>query len=197
MANDTIDLIIHHGGHMDYLEGSPRYLNGKCEEVSIDRDYISYFELESVATHYFHYARVERMWYMSPSSTIEAGLYEVKSDNDVMDGLLPAIVNWQIVIFFECTEDLAVVDDNEADAWGYGDEHEYDGEGSVNRDIINHLMDDDCRTSDDEFVEAMGNLGIHQRRRKVHTNECDSGEEVELLNQFEDGANLEALKPKL
>ncbi|CAI0379376.1 unnamed protein product, partial [Linum tenue] len=86
-----LELIVHHGGKMDYSEEVPRYLNGKIEEVDMDLDYISYFQLQQLGVVHFEYARVERLWYMAPSHNLGNGLVEIRSDTEVMDGLIHGV----------------------------------------------------------------------------------------------------------
>ncbi|CAN1191386.1 hypothetical protein LINPERHAP2_LOCUS41029 [Linum perenne] len=50
---------------------------------------------------------------------------------------------------------------------------------------IEHLIDNDDRTSDEEFNASMGYIAVRQRRRRVGTREDISGEEVEKLSVFE------------
>ncbi|CAI0434447.1 unnamed protein product [Linum tenue] len=172
-----LELIVHHGGKMDYYEKVPPYLNGKIEEVDMDLDYISYFQLQQLVVVHFKYARVERLWYMAPSYNLGNGLVEIRSDTEVMDGLIHGFENGKIVIFMEGIE--TQVGDNEDAGGDFSDDGDTEGhEESQNRDII-HLMDDDVRTSDDEFVDALENQGIRARQMRVHTTKDATGEATE------------------
>ncbi|CAN0918802.1 hypothetical protein LINGRAHAP2_LOCUS31090 [Linum grandiflorum] len=76
-------------------------------------------------------------------------------------------------------------EDNSSD-WehGHGDS-DTDGEHSVvpaHLGVI-HLISDSDRTTDPEFLEAMVNLGVENRRRRIRVNMYVNGVKVDQLNK--------------
>ncbi|CAN1246689.1 hypothetical protein LINGRAPRIM_LOCUS3229 [Linum grandiflorum] len=79
--------------------------------------------------------------------------------------------------------------DNEEDVMDWQDDlngSDAEGEQSdvpANMGVI-HLISDSDHTTDPEFLEAMRNLGVANRRRKIRTNVYANGKEVEQLNEL-------------
>ncbi|CAN1182226.1 hypothetical protein LINPERHAP2_LOCUS35858 [Linum perenne] len=127
------------------------------------------------------------MWYS------DNGLHRVSSDSDLKNCLDTAVgCPKKIFIYLEgvsrpgAIHDEGVVGDN--------NDSRLSGSGSHSDSVsvehssvrgVSHLVDNDDRTSDEEFSAAMGFLGVCQMRRRVGTRDDMSGEEVEQLSVFE------------
>ncbi|CAN0876609.1 hypothetical protein LINGRAHAP2_LOCUS11413 [Linum grandiflorum] len=145
-------------------------------------DYTGYFEVLKIATGNLGYNSVERVFYLTPGRSMAEGLHQIRDDVEcrkmVVDGKLGVVT-----LFFEATKFEAVVGDNEdplSDGDMFADDSDPEAENSVvGADVgIVHLIDDSDRTSDEEFVQAMEDLGIANRIRRIRTRYDSHGMEV-------------------
>ncbi|CAN0893006.1 hypothetical protein LINGRAHAP2_LOCUS17908 [Linum grandiflorum] len=149
-------------------------------------DYTGYFEVLKIATGNLGYNSVERVFYLTPGRSMAKGLHQIRDDVEcrkmVVDGKLGVVT-----LFFEATKFEAFVGDNEdplSDGDMFADDSYPEAESSVvGADVgIVHLIDDSDRTSDEEFVQAMEDLGIANRRRRIRTRYDSHGMEVSQVN---------------
>ncbi|CAN1122801.1 hypothetical protein LINPERHAP2_LOCUS1526 [Linum perenne] len=110
---------------------------------------------------------------------VEGGVEE-----DVVDGLYCTSENkWFMTIYFEGKFDHDYGADNEDLYVGRNEENPHLDSmtaNSVTPEFV-HLVDEDNRTTDDEFEEALYHMGIRRTRRRVAYMDYSSGEEVEQL----------------
>ncbi|CAN0826914.1 hypothetical protein LINGRAPRIM_LOCUS2416 [Linum grandiflorum] len=98
-------------------------------------------------------------------------------------GLVEATRHGVVSIYIEGTEQPSYVGDNEDDTSGW--DQPFDADDSVVGAHVGvvHLISDSDRTSDEEFLRAMDNLGISQYRRKYHTTYMGDGVEVDMTTE--------------
>ncbi|CAN1184998.1 hypothetical protein LINPERHAP2_LOCUS37282 [Linum perenne] len=148
---------------------------------------VTHFELSCTTTVDLQYERIEKMWYSNN------GLHRVSSDSDLKNCLDTAVgCPKKIFIYLKgVSRPGAIHDEGVA---GDNNDNRLSGSGSHSDSVsvehssvrgVSHLVDNDDRTSDEEFNVAMGFLGVRQRRRRVGTRDDMSGEEVEQLSVFE------------
>ncbi|CAN1278997.1 hypothetical protein LINPERPRIM_LOCUS16832 [Linum perenne] len=154
---------------MDFSGIELVYVGGKSDTVYIDLDCMCYFKLKhSVGIGFVEYKFVEGNWYFEPNKSMDEGLHEVRNDNDVTDG----------VYEYGADNEDGTIGDKEDDPVGDPFEAHTPPENSVGLEFT-HLLDDDLRTTDDEFEDALFTIGVRMTKRRVAYMTYSSGEEVE------------------
>ncbi|CAN1147528.1 hypothetical protein LINPERHAP2_LOCUS15933, partial [Linum perenne] len=155
------EIEFNYGGKM--VEGGEHveYKGGLQKVMTVGLASVTHFELSCTAAVDLQYERIEKMWYL------DNGLHRVSSDSDLKNCLdtAPGCPK-KIFIYLEGVS----------------------RPGAIHHEAVrgvSHLVDNDDRTSDEEFNAAMGFLGVRCRRRRVGTRDDMSGEEVEQLSVFE------------
>ncbi|CAN1185210.1 hypothetical protein LINPERHAP2_LOCUS37420 [Linum perenne] len=168
---------------MDFSGEVPAYVGGTSQTIYIDKDEMCYYQLKLVGLDFVMYSLVQGMWYLDPARTMADGLHEIRNDSDVTNGLMSAVGDGLSVTIFMTGHYVADYGaDNEEGPIGSNTNSDPDSpiDNSVAPEFI-HLIDDDIRTSDDEFAEALFSMGVRKTRNKVAYMEYSSGEEVDQL----------------
>ncbi|CAN1779294.1 hypothetical protein LINPERHAP1_LOCUS14697 [Linum perenne] len=165
----------------------PRYVRGRTKIITTAKEHMSYVEVKKVIGEMcLRYKEVDRMWYVEHNSTLSDGLHRILTNQDVVDGLFCTSENkWFMTIYFEGKFDHDYGADNEDLYVGRNEEDPHLDSmtaDSVAPEFV-HLVDDDNRTTDDEFEEALYHMGIHRTRRRVAYMDYSSGEEDEEVDQ--------------
>ncbi|CAI0538944.1 unnamed protein product [Linum tenue] len=105
---------------MDTAGEVPIYVGGDVDRVQLLVDQISYFELVSTLIEDLEYSSVERVWYLTPGQSMEHGLHEIRTDADVINGLLVVAELGEVSLFFEATKFIHEMGDN----YGHSEEVE-------------------------------------------------------------------------
>ncbi|CAN1250807.1 hypothetical protein LINPERPRIM_LOCUS7530 [Linum perenne] len=111
-----IDVVIRHGGRMDFSGSEPKYVGGEENIVGFDTDYLSYRTIMAVARDDLGYQIVHRIWWLPPKKTMANGLRELFGDNEILYGLMidvNKVEDGQVVMFFEATKEVSGGWDNE------------------------------------------------------------------------------------
>ncbi|CAN1273083.1 hypothetical protein LINPERPRIM_LOCUS14859 [Linum perenne] len=154
-------------------------------EISMARNILSYISIVDIATEDLKYASVERIFYLRPGAAMENGLRPITKDDDARE-LLDAATEGIVQLFMETTPVRSFVGDNDESDYelGYRSSDLKAENSHVAADVgVVHLISDLDRTTDHEFMEAMENLGLTSRRRRVRTTFDEYGLEVEQLNE--------------
>ncbi|CAN0840065.1 hypothetical protein LINGRAHAP2_LOCUS2730 [Linum grandiflorum] len=181
MADDMAEFVIHHGGKMILSADGLEYVGGKATEKEVDRDLLSYIELNHIGVDDLRYNSVEKMWYTDPGTTLADGINPLRNDSDVLK-MAEASRAGVVIIYMECTKitegfgDNDFPTDSEDGQLSSDPEVEYSAV-AAHHGVI-HLIDDSDRTSDPEFYAAMENLGIMEKRRPRTIYDSDGNEEV-------------------
>ncbi|CAN1168273.1 hypothetical protein LINPERHAP2_LOCUS27726 [Linum perenne] len=194
----SIEITLHHSGVMDFSGEVPAYVGGTSQTIYIDKDEMCYYQLKLVGLDFVMYRLVQGMWYLDPARTMADGLHEIRNNSDVTNGLMSAVGDGLSITIFMTWHYLADYGaDNEEGPIGSNTNSDPDSpiDNSVAPEFI-HLIDDDIRTSYDEFAEALFSMGVRKTRNRVAYMEYSSGEEVDqlLVSQSAPGANLNWLR---
>ncbi|CAN1179092.1 hypothetical protein LINPERHAP2_LOCUS33998 [Linum perenne] len=153
MGDVLIDVVIRHGGRMDFNGSEPRYVGGEESVVGYHTDYLSYRTLNAVAKEDLGYTIVHRMWWLPPKKTMASGLRELFGDNDILYGLMidvKKVEDGQVVMFFEAEREVSGGWDNEdgnlGDDEGYNSDDDDGADMSVRPPIL--VLSDDSGESD-------------------------------------------------
>ncbi|CAN1175062.1 hypothetical protein LINPERHAP2_LOCUS31729, partial [Linum perenne] len=182
-----VELLVHHGGRMQFNGRAAHYAGGEVVEVTFDADFLCYFQLIKLGTEDLQYDSVDRIWYVAPGKTLSNGLVRVLSDADAVK-LCEAGKEGVVEVYLDTSAVESCYGDNEEleSEWHNGLSGS-DPEAEVSAVAANvgvvHLIDDSDRTTDPEFLEAMENLGVARFRRRVRHVLSDNGEEVEQLTE--------------
>ncbi|CAN0876558.1 hypothetical protein LINGRAHAP2_LOCUS11375 [Linum grandiflorum] len=149
-------------------------------------DYTGYFEVLKIAIGNLGYNSVQRVFYLTPGCSMAEGLHQIRDDEECRKMAEDEKLG-VITLFFEATKYDDFVGDNEdplSDGDMFADDSNPEAENSVvGADVgIVHLIDDYDRISDEEFVQAMEDLGITNRRRRIRTKYDSRGIEVDQVN---------------
>ncbi|CAN1291054.1 hypothetical protein LINPERPRIM_LOCUS20976 [Linum perenne] len=128
-GDGMIDVVIRHGGRMDFSGSEPKYVGGEENVFGFDTDYLSYRTLMAVARDDLGYQIVHRMWWLPLKKTMANGLRELFGDNEILYGLMidvNKVEEGQVVMFFEATKEASGGWDNEDGNLG-------DDEGDLDR----------------------------------------------------------------
>ncbi|CAN0913401.1 hypothetical protein LINGRAHAP2_LOCUS27903 [Linum grandiflorum] len=186
MGNDLLaefEEVVHHGGRLVFGSTGAEYVGGTAVEMTFMSEYTGYFEVLKIATGNLGYNSVQRVFYLTPGRSMAEGLHQIRDDEECRkmaeDGKLGVIT-----LFFEATKYYAFVGDNEdplSDGEIFADDSDPEAENLVvGADVgIVYLIDDSDRKSDEEFVQAMEDLGIANRRRRIRTQYDSHG--IELM----------------
>ncbi|CAN1156938.1 hypothetical protein LINPERHAP2_LOCUS21242 [Linum perenne] len=79
-----VELLVHHGGRMQFNGRAAHYAGGEVVEVTFDSDFLCYFQLIKLGTEDLQYDSVDRIWYVAPGKTLSNGLVRVLSDADAV-----------------------------------------------------------------------------------------------------------------
>ncbi|CAN1217556.1 hypothetical protein LINPERPRIM_LOCUS1055 [Linum perenne] len=181
------EIEFNYGGKM--VEGGEHveYKGGLQKVMTVGLASVTHFELSCTAAVDLQYERIEKMWYL------DNGLHRVSSDSNLKNCLdtAPGCPK-KIFIYLEGVSrpgsihhEGVVGENNDSRLSGSGsDSDSVSVEHSAVRGV-SHLVDNDDRTSDEEFNAAMGFLGVRRRRIRVGMRDDMSGEEVEQLSVFE------------
>ncbi|CAN1184738.1 hypothetical protein LINPERHAP2_LOCUS37152 [Linum perenne] len=193
-----VELLVHHGGRMQFNGRAAQYVGGEVVEVTFDSDYLCYFQLMKIGTEDLKYDSVEKIWFVAPGMSLSDGLEQVLNDTDA-EKIGEAGKKGVVEVYLDTTTVESGYGDNEEveSEWhnglsGSDPEAEVSGVGA-NVGVV-HLLDDSDRTSDPEFLEAMANLGVSRFRRSVRTTVSGNGVEVEQL--AESALNRRQLGPR-
>ncbi|CAN1171217.1 hypothetical protein LINPERHAP2_LOCUS29449 [Linum perenne] len=181
MADGLTDIVIRHGGRMDFNGSEPTYIGGEESVVGFDIDYLSYRTLMAVAKDDLGYQIVHRMWWLPPKKTMATGLRELFGDMDILYGLMldvQNVVDGQVVMFLEAEKEVSGGWDNE-------DGNMADDEGMNSDDSAG--VEHSVRPSDvpfvvvsDEFGDSVRGDVLQGKKRKIRTVYYSSGgEEVQ------------------
>ncbi|CAN1292368.1 hypothetical protein LINPERPRIM_LOCUS21532 [Linum perenne] len=191
MGDELIDIVIRHGGRMDFSGSEPKYIGGEENVVGIDTDYLSYRILMAVAKEDLGYQIVHRMWWLPPKKTMAAGLRELFGDMDILYGLMldvKKVEDGQVVMFFEAEKEVSVGWDNEdgnmGDDEGMNSDDEAGAENSVQPPDTPFVVvsDESGEYGEGDFVQG--------KKRRIRTVYYSSGgEEVQQRSSFS-AANL-------
>ncbi|CAN1135610.1 hypothetical protein LINPERHAP2_LOCUS8953 [Linum perenne] len=110
MGDAMIDIVIRHGGRMDFSGSEPRYLGGEENIVGFDTDYLAYRTLIACAKEDLGYHSVHRMWWLPPKKTMANGLRELFGDMDILYGLMldvKKVEDGHVIMFFEATKEVS------------------------------------------------------------------------------------------
>ncbi|CAN1128655.1 hypothetical protein LINPERHAP2_LOCUS4766 [Linum perenne] len=110
MGDELIDIVIRHGGRMDFSESEPKYVGGEENVVGFDTDYLSYRTLLACAKEDLGYQTVHCMWWLPPKKTMASGLRELFGDMEILYGLMidvKKVDDGQVVIFFEAEKEVS------------------------------------------------------------------------------------------
>ncbi|CAN1786850.1 hypothetical protein LINPERHAP1_LOCUS17390 [Linum perenne] len=180
-----VEVTLHYGGAMDFSGRVPQYVRERTKIITTTKEHMSYVEVKTVIGEMcLRYKEVERMWYDEQNSTLSDGLHRILTNQDAVDGLYCTSENkWYMTIYFEGKFDHDYGADNEDLYVGRNEEDPHlDSmtDDSVAPEFV-HLVDEDNRTTDVEFEEALYHMGIRRTRRRVAYMDYSSGEEVEQL----------------
>ncbi|CAN1153088.1 hypothetical protein LINPERHAP2_LOCUS19166 [Linum perenne] len=136
MGDGMIDIVIRHGGRMDFSGSVPKYVGGEENVVGFNTDYLSYRTLVACAKEDLGYHSVHRMWWLPPKRTMDNVLRELFGDTEILYGLMldvKRVEDGQVIMFFEATKEVSGGWDNEDGNLG-DDEgmHGDDDEGAEN-----------------------------------------------------------------
>ncbi|CAN0917880.1 hypothetical protein LINGRAHAP2_LOCUS30565 [Linum grandiflorum] len=164
----------------------PCYDGGQVIEVVLAKDVITYSRLKQICTKDLDYSNVDRIFYIMTGAVIADGVIVVAGEADVAD-LKESLKFGVVSLFIEGARVEAFVADNEDvssdsenESYGSDPEGEYSAV-AANVGVV-HLLSDSDRTSDEEFHQAMMDLGVAHRSR-VRANVFPDGIEVEQLNE--------------
>ncbi|CAN1332069.1 hypothetical protein LINPERPRIM_LOCUS35579 [Linum perenne] len=175
------EITLHHSGVMDFRGAEPEYVGGTTNTIYLDDDNMCYWELKEVATGFVEYKIVEGIWYLEPNKTMGEGLHEVRTDEDVLNGLVKAIgTDLKLAIYMQGISVFEFGADNEEGTIGgpRREEHNSANENSVVAEF-SHLVDVDIHTTDDEFEDALYTIGVRRTRRRVEYMAYSSDDETE------------------
>ncbi|CAN1161867.1 hypothetical protein LINPERHAP2_LOCUS24169 [Linum perenne] len=191
MGDELIDIVIKHGGRMDFSGSEPKYIGGEENVVGIDTDYLSYRILMAVAKEDLGYQIVHRMWWLLPKKTMAAGLRELFGDMDILYGLMldvKKVEDGQVVMFFEAEKEVSAGWDNEDgnmdDDEGMNSDDEAGAENLVQPPDTAFVVvsDESGESGEGDFVQG--------KKRRIRTVYYSSGgEEVQQSSSFS-AANL-------
>ncbi|CAN1184737.1 hypothetical protein LINPERHAP2_LOCUS37152 [Linum perenne] len=77
-----VELLVHHGGRMQFNGRAAQYVGGEVVEVTFDSDYLCYFQLMKIGTEDLKYDSVEKIWFVAPGMSLSDGLEQVLNDTD-------------------------------------------------------------------------------------------------------------------
>ncbi|CAL1371209.1 unnamed protein product [Linum trigynum] len=160
---------------MDTATEVPIYVGGDVDRVQLLLDQMSYFELVSTLIEDLDYSSVERVWYLTPGQSMEHGLHEIRTDADVINGLLVDAELGEVSLFFEATKFIHEMGDN----YGHSEEVEdEEGDNSAVAEFV-RIDEDDAQTSDEEYHEIQARYRRMLQRSRLE--ETASREEVDQL----------------
>ncbi|CAN1768208.1 hypothetical protein LINPERHAP1_LOCUS10564 [Linum perenne] len=117
-----IDIVIRHGGRMDFSGSVPRYVGGEENIVGFDTDYLAYRTLIACAKEDLGYHSVHRMWWLPQKKTMANGLREIFGDMEILYGLMidvKKVEDGHVIMFFEATKEVSRGWDNEDEHCGW------------------------------------------------------------------------------
>ncbi|CAN1140300.1 hypothetical protein LINPERHAP2_LOCUS11789 [Linum perenne] len=175
----SLEITLHHNGVMDFNGEVPPYVGGTSHMIYIDKDEMCYYQLKLVGLDFVMYRLVQGMWYLDPARTMADGLHKIWNESDVANGLMSAVGEGLTITIFMTEHFLA---DKEEGPIGSTMSLDPDSpiDNSVALEFI-HLIDDDIRTSDDEFAEALFSMGVRKTMNTVAYMAYSSREEVDQL----------------
>ncbi|CAN1269704.1 hypothetical protein LINPERPRIM_LOCUS13678 [Linum perenne] len=179
------EITLHHSGVMDLRGDELVYVGGTSQTIYMDKEELSYFQLKQIGTRFVLYKLVQGIWYLEPNKAMGLGLHQIRNDTDVTNGLLASVGDDLTMTLFMtgyCGPDDGP--DNEGGTIGspVQDDIFSKPENPIGHEFM-HLVDDELRTSDDEFEDALFTMGIRTTRNKVAYMDFSSGDDVE--QQFE------------
>ncbi|CAN0900319.1 hypothetical protein LINGRAHAP2_LOCUS20772 [Linum grandiflorum] len=177
-----VETVWHFGGKMIDSPNGPDYVGGRAVEVDIGPGGFTYSRLEKFAQDDLQMPVVDSIWFVPPGSSMANGLRQIRSMEDTAS-LVEATRHGVVSIYVEGTEQPSYVGDNEDDTSGWDQPSDADDLVVGAHVGVVHLISDSDRTSDEEFLRAMDNLGISQYRRKYHTAYMGDGVEVDMTTE--------------
>ncbi|CAN1300448.1 hypothetical protein LINPERPRIM_LOCUS24585, partial [Linum perenne] len=168
MGDELIDIVIRHGGRMDFSGSEPRYVGGEENVVGFDTDYLSYRTLIACAKEDLGYTIVHRMWWLPPKKSMSTGLRELFGDMEILYGLMidvKKVEDGQVVMFFEAEKEVSWGWDNEdgnlADDEGLNSDDEDGAENSVQPPNPPFIVVSDQSGESEEAVErSMSDMNL-------------------------------------
>ncbi|CAN0903313.1 hypothetical protein LINGRAHAP2_LOCUS22490 [Linum grandiflorum] len=185
---DNIEFVVPDGGAMILFASGATYEGGEVVEVEIMKEGLTYAMMKKICSRELCYQTMERLFFLFLGTTMADGVKMIASDADVDKVKLNSRLG-VITLFVETTKDTSFMGDNE----GYSSDWEHGHGGSDTDDEqsvvtahfgVIHLISDSDRTTDLEFLEAMVNMGVATRRRRIRVNMYANGVEVDQLNEI-------------
>ncbi|CAN1120442.1 hypothetical protein LINPERHAP2_LOCUS197 [Linum perenne] len=139
MGDELIDIVIRHGGRMDFSGSEPKYVGGEENVVGFDTDYLSYRTLLTCAKEDLGYQTVHRMWWLPPKKTMASGLRELIGDMEILYGLMidvKKVDDGQDVMFFEAEKEVSGGWDNEDGNMGDDEGMNSDDDDGVENPVL-------------------------------------------------------------
>ncbi|CAN1163833.1 hypothetical protein LINPERPRIM_LOCUS32826, partial [Linum perenne] len=199
MGDEMINIVIWHGGRMDFSGSVPKYKGGEENVVGFDTDYLSYRILIACAKEDLGYQSVHRMWWLPPKKLMKNGLRELFGDMDILYGLmldLKKVEDGQVILFFETEKEVSGGWDNEAgnlgDDVGMNGDDDIWVENSVQSlyppfIVVSDESDDDEEYDQEEVVErSMSDMNLPPNSSSTEyrkSSESDHGL-IQALEQF-------------
>ncbi|CAN0906803.1 hypothetical protein LINGRAHAP2_LOCUS24452 [Linum grandiflorum] len=185
--DDNIEFMVHHGGFMILSASGATYEGGEVVEAEMMKVGLTYSMMKKICSRELHYETVDKMFFLSPGTTLADGGHVIASNDDVDKVILDSSLG-VVTLFVEATKDTSYMGDNEENIsdWEHGNgDSDTDAEHSVVPAHVGviHLISDSGRNTDPEFLEAMVNLGVANRRRQIRVNMYANGVEVDQLNE--------------
>ncbi|CAN0843283.1 hypothetical protein LINGRAPRIM_LOCUS208 [Linum grandiflorum] len=183
---EEFEVVVHHGGRMIFSSAGPEYDGGTATEFTLLLDYVCYFELMKMGTIEFGYEKVERVFWVTPSFTMADGLHQVHDDVDALK-LVGDLKLGAVAVFLDVAPIDGAIGENYDDVssmdYNFRNSDDDVENSYVGADVgVVHLIDESDRTSDPEFLQAMENLGIANRRRRMITRTRSDGEEIGFVD---------------
>ncbi|CAN1216048.1 hypothetical protein LINPERPRIM_LOCUS483 [Linum perenne] len=183
MGDVLIDVVIRHGGRMDFSGSEPRYVGGEESVVGFDTDYLSYRTLNAVAKEDLGYTIVHRMWWLPPKKTMSSGLRELFGDNDILYGLMidvKKVEDGHVVMFFEAEREVSGGWDNEVGNLGDDEGYNSDDDDGADMSVRSPIL----VLYDDSGESVHGNDPQGKKRRIRTVCYSSGGEEVQQCSSL-------------
>ncbi|CAN1216560.1 hypothetical protein LINPERPRIM_LOCUS656 [Linum perenne] len=181
MGDGMIDVVIRHGGRMDFSGSEPKYVGGEENIVGFDTNYLSYRTIMAVVRDDLGYQIVHRIWWLPPKKTMANGLRELFGDNEILYGLMidvNKVEDGQVVMFFEATKEVSGGWDNEdgnlGDDEGMNSDDDDGAENSVRPSHSPFVV-----ISDEYDNSAQGDLDRGRKRNIRIVYYSSGGEEIQ------------------
>ncbi|CAN1764555.1 hypothetical protein LINPERHAP1_LOCUS9309 [Linum perenne] len=145
------------------------YVGGTSETIYLDKEDLCYFRVKRIGIKFFFYKLVQGIWYLEPNKSMGDGLHEIRNDSDITNGLLTSVGNdLELTLFMTGYLGLDYGADNEDGTIGSQVQPCFDSppENLVGPEF-SHLVDNDLRTTNDEFEDTLFMMGVRRTGKRV------------------------------